>query len=59
MIMGVYCVGRVHTICYLSSIIIFGAYCVGKGHNTRPLWYYDNWSILCRKGTQYATSVVL
>ena len=45
--------------CYLSSIIILGAYCVGKVHNMLPLWYYENGSILCRKGTQYATSVVL
>ena len=45
--------------CYLSSIMIFGAYCVGKVHNMLPWWYYDNWSILCRLGAQYDTSVVL
>ena len=39
--------------------MIFGAYCVGKVHNMLPRWYYDNRSILCRLGTQYATSVVL
>ena len=35
--------------------MIMGAYCVGKVHNMLPWWYYDNGSILCRKGTQYAT----
>ena len=34
--------------------MIFGAYCVGKVQVV-----FDNWSILCRYGTQYATSVVL
>ena len=49
MIMGAYCVGKVHnmlpqlhydngscTICCLSSIMIFEAYCVGKAHNMLP-----------------------
>ena len=35
--------------------MIMGAYCVGKVHNMLPRLYYDNGSILCRKGTQYAT----
>ena len=39
--------------------MIFGANCVGKVDNMLPWWYYDNGSILCRLGTQYATSVVL
>ena len=39
--------------------MIFGAYCVGKAHNMLPQYYYHNWGILCRKGTQYATLVVL
>ena len=34
--------------------MIFGAYCVGKVQVV-----FDNGSILCRLGTQYATSVVL
>ena len=33
--------------------MIFGAYCVGKVQVV-----FDNGSILCRKGTQYATLVV-
>ena len=37
----------------------FGAYCVGKAHNMLPQKYYNNWSILCRLGTQYATSEVI
>ena len=48
MIIGAYCVGKVHTICYLSSIMIIGACCVGKVHNMLPRLYYDNGSILCR-----------
>ena len=43
-----------HTICYLGSIMIFGAYCVDKVHNMLPSFFYDNESILCRIGTQYA-----
>ena len=39
--------------------MIFGAYCVDKVHNMLPQKYYDIRSILCRKGTQYATLVVL
>ena len=39
----------------LGSIMIMVAYCVGKVHNMIPWVYYDNESILCRKGTQYAT----
>ena len=35
-----------YTICYLGSIMIMEL-------------YYDNWSILCRQGTQYAALVVL
>ena len=38
--------------CYLGSNLIMGAYCVGKVHNMLPWWYYDNGSILCRKGSQ-------
>ena len=48
-----------YTICYLGSIMIIGAYCVGKVHNMLPQEYYDNWSILCMLGTEYATLVVL
>ena len=47
MIIGAYCVGKVH-ICYLSSIMIFGAYCVVRVHNMLPWWNFDNGSILCR-----------
>ena len=36
MIIGVYCVGKVHKIYYLSSIMIMGAYCIGKVHNMLP-----------------------
>ena len=39
--------------------MIFGAYCVGKAHNMLPQYYYYNWSILCWKGTKYASLVVL
>ena len=39
--------------------MIMGAYFVGKAHNMLPQYYYSNWSILCRYGTQYATLVVL
>ena len=51
MIMGAYCVGKVHNmlpqyyyynwsiLCYLGSIMIIGAYCVGKVHNMLPWWY--------------------
>ena len=42
-----YCVLS-HTICYLSSIMIFEAYFVGKVHNMLPWYYYDIGSILCR-----------
>ena len=38
--------------------MIMGAYCVGKVHNMLPWKYYDYGRILCRLGTQYATSVV-
>ena len=34
--------------------MIFRAYCVGKVQVV-----FDNGNILCRQGTQYATSVVL
>ena len=37
--------------------MIMGAYCVGKVHNMLPRLYYDDESILCRLGTQYATLV--
>ena len=47
MIIGAYCVGKVHNMQH-SSIMIIGAYCVGKVHNMLPWWYYDNGSILCR-----------
>ena len=57
MIMGAYCVGKVHNM-LLSSIMIFGAYCVGMAHNMLPKYYYYLLSILCRKGTQNATLVV-
>ena len=39
--------------------MIMGAYCVGKVHNMLHRLYDDNGSILCRKGTQYTTSVLL
>ena len=39
--------------------MIMGAYCVGEEHNMLPRLHYDNGSILCWKGTQYVTSVVL
>ena len=39
--------------------MIMGAYCVGKVHNMLPRLYYDKGSILCRLGTQCATSIVL
>ena len=48
-----------HTKCYFDSIMILGAYCLGNVHNMLPWYYYDNGSILCRYGTQYATLVVL
>ena len=35
MILGAYCVGKVH-ICYLGSIMISGAYCESKVHNMLP-----------------------
>ena len=35
MIMGEYCVGKVHNI-LPRSIMIIGAYCVGKVHNLLP-----------------------
>ena len=35
MIMGAYCVGKVHNI-FLGGIMIMGAYCVGKVHNMLP-----------------------
>ena len=44
-----------YTICCLSKFMIMGVYCVNKVHNMLPWWYYDIGSILCRKGTQYAT----
>ena len=47
LMMGVYCVGKVHKF-YLSSIRIFGAYCVDKVHNMLPQKYDDNGGILCR-----------
>ena len=39
--------------------MIMRAYCLGKVHNMLPRLYYDKGSILCRLGTQYATSEVL
>ena len=59
MIMGAYL--RVsYTICYrLGSIMLMGVNCVGKVQIMLPWYYHDNGSILCRKGTEYATSVVL
>ena len=39
--------------------MIMGAYCVGKVHNMLPWLNYDNGSILCRLGKQYATLVEL
>ena len=39
--------------------MIMGAYCVGMVHNMLPRLHYDNGSILCMLGPQYATSVVL
>ena len=39
--------------------MIMGAYCVAKVHNMLPRLYYDDGSIFCRLGTQYATLVVL
>ena len=39
--------------------MIMGAYCVEKVHNMLPRLHYDSGRILCRLGTQYATSVVL
>ena len=47
MIMGAYCVGKVHNMLprlYYDN----GAYCVGKIRNMVPRLYYDNGSILCR-----------
>ena len=35
MIIIAYCVLS-HTICYLSSVMMFEAYCVGKVHNMLP-----------------------
>ena len=35
MIMGAYCVGKVHNM-LPQSIMIMGAYCVGKVHNMLP-----------------------
>ena len=47
MIMGAYCVGKVHNMLprlyYDNGSILFG-----KVHNMLPWWYYDNGSILCR-----------
>ena len=48
-----------YSICYHDCIMIMGAYSVGKAHNMLPWWYYDNWSILCRQDTHYATSEVI
>ena len=47
MIMGAYCVGKVH---YMLPRLYYdnGAYCVGKVHNMLPRLCYDNGSILCR-----------
>ena len=47
MIMGVYCVGRVHN-SYIGSILVMGAYCIGYVYNILPWKYHDNGSILCR-----------
>ena len=59
MIMGAYFSVR-YTICYrLGSIMQMVVFCVGKVQIMLPWYYYDNCSILCRKGTEYATSVVL
>ena len=35
MIIGAYCVGKVHTM-HFSSIMIMGAYCLGKVYNMLP-----------------------
>ena len=40
MIMGAYCVGKVHNMLPQYTMII-GAYCVGKVHNMLPQKYYD------------------
>ena len=58
MIFVAYFVGKVKNM-QLGSIIIMGEYYVGKLHNMIPWYYYDNGSILCRQGTQYATLLVL
>ena len=42
MIIGAYCVGKVHNMLPRSSMI-FGAYCVGKVQVV-----FDNGNILCR-----------
>ena len=47
MIMGAYCVSKVHNI-LIRRILIFRAYGVGKVHNMLRWWYYDNGSILCK-----------
>ena len=47
MIMGAYCVGKVHNMLPRLHNIM-GAYCVGKVHTMLPQQYYDIWSILCR-----------
>ena len=54
MIMKAYCVGKVQNMQHGSSMIM-EAYCLDKVHNMISWLYYDNGSILCRKGTQYAT----
>ena len=35
MIIGAYCVGKVHNM-LLGSILVMGAYCVGKVHKMLP-----------------------
>ena len=48
-------------LCYFGITKIMGAYCVCRVHNMLhvPWRYYDNYSLLCRLGTQYASLVVL
>ena len=48
-----------YTKCYLGSIKLMGAYCVRSVHNMLLWCYKDNGSILCMKGTNYVTLVVL
>ena len=41
MILGAYCVGKVHNMLF-STMIIIGAHCVGRVQNMLPWHYYDN-----------------